>query len=312
MKKIALSISVLLTGMINAQYYPNDGHTHPQSSPYTQNHHYDGFDYFPDDYYYEYPSDYYSDSYYRSMYNDYRKSISMVNWNLWFRTHHLSPSQINLILELNRQFPSFYVWNNYYRVNPRRWWYDRFYALERILGPQIFVVFQNHYYHGHHPAYYYSNYWTNYYYPRYSVMPRYRTIHHDYYRINRGDYHRSTGQQFGWNQPRSTRNYTNFSEAHHHPRSGSVTGFRNVTPSSSGSDFTMPRAANTSTPRSNGNGFNNHTPPRSGSNFGTNPNPQNSSPRSSGFSSVNTPKSTPDHSGGRNSSSGSGRVSGFK
>lgn len=343
MKKLALTFGLLVAGMLHAQYTPHQGYDNNYYGDY-----YDDFDYFPDDYYYEYPSDYYADSYYRNIYNDYRRSITMINWNSFFRTHHLSPMQINMIIELNRQFPSFHVWNSYYRMNPRRWWYDRFYALERILGPQVFIVFQNNYYHGSHPVYYYSNYWTTHYYPRYTVMPRYRTVHVDYYRINRYDYHRSTGTKFGWNQPRSTRTYTNFSDANHNPRSGSVSGFKNDytgnsswnAPKSNGvsgfknehhenSSFGEPRNSTANTPRTPNGGFRNDssngsassvstprnhttTPPRSTSGgFRNNSGSSFSTPRNSGFSNSNT-RTMSNDTGIRNSSSGSGRVSGFK
>lgn len=165
--------------------------------------------YFPEDYYYDYPSDYYTDDYYHSFYNDYRKSVTGINWNRFFREMRLSPWQISMILDLNNQFPSYGVWNSYYRSNPNRWYYDRYYALERILGPRIYVVFQNRYYRGYNPVNYYINYWRDYYQPSYYtyyVVPRYRNINVNVYRVNRKAYHQSVGNRYGWNQPRNSNN----------------------------------------------------------------------------------------------------------
>ncbi|WP_435522478.1 hypothetical protein [Chryseobacterium indoltheticum] len=100
------------------------------------------------DYYYNYPQDYYPADYYQSYYNDYRQSIININWNGFFVQHRLNRWQIDQILYLNNLYSSFAAWNNFYRYNPDRWYYDRFYAMERILGPRVFVIFQNNYYHG--------------------------------------------------------------------------------------------------------------------------------------------------------------------
>ena len=70
-----------------------------------------------DDYYYEYPNDYYGDDYYQSYYNDYRRSISMINWQRFFMQYRLTNWQVNMIMDLNRQFDSYNVWSSYYRMN---------------------------------------------------------------------------------------------------------------------------------------------------------------------------------------------------
>lgn len=182
------------------QYYPNnDGY----NNGWYGNNDYDENYYFPDDYYYEYPDDYYADEYYRSVYNDYRRSISMVDWDRFFYENGLSSYQINMILDLNRQFDSYYTWNSYYRMNPIRWVYDRFYALRRILGTRVFIIFQDRYYNGYNPVNYYHRYWNDYYRPRYRVMPQYRTVNVNVYKIDRDYYHRSVGNRYGWNQPRN-------------------------------------------------------------------------------------------------------------
>ena len=224
MKKILLSLSLAVGTLISAQYYPQGGYSdhYPQYGTY-QNDNY----YFPEDYYYEYPEDYYDDGYYQNFYNDYNHSIVNINWNAFFREVRLSRPQITMILDLNRQFPSFYSWNSYYRMNPNRWWYDRFYALERIMGPQIFIVFQNRFYNGYSPVNYYNNYWYDYYRPRYHVRPAYANININVFRVDRNVYHRHVGSNYGWNQPRDNSYQGSF-------RGGSNSGLRTGTNTNSG------------------------------------------------------------------------------
>ena len=210
MRNLLLGMLVFMGTLLSAQYYPNNG--------WGDNDNYYGDDqdeyFFPEDYYYEYPNDYYADNYYQDYYSDYQRSINMVNWTRFFREFALTAYQINMIMDLNRQFTSYHIWNNYYRVNPVRWYYDRFYALERILGPRIFVVFQNRYYNGYSPVVYYNNRCHNYYRPRYVVRPRYANININIYRVNRYDYHQSVGRNYGWNQTRNNNSYGFRNSAH--------------------------------------------------------------------------------------------------
>ena len=195
MKKILLLIGLGFFSLGFSQYQnANNGWGHNSGSYY-------GNDdpYFDDDYYYNYPSDFYQDSYYTSFYNDYRRSIYDVNWERAFRELRLSPYQINLIIDLNNQFPNFGIWESYYRSNPNRWYYDRFYALQQILGPQVFIVFQDRYYRGYNPIVYYRTYVTKHYRPVYYMNPRYRNVNVNIYRVNKYDYHRSNNHQYGWN-----------------------------------------------------------------------------------------------------------------
>ena len=188
MKKIFYGISVLLSALISAQYYPDP---YPTSSNNTNNTYYSNEEdamYFPDDYYYEYPSDYYTDDFYQSSYNDYRQSIYEVNWNRFFARHRLSPWQIEQIMMLNDRYASYSAWNSYYRYNPDRWYYDRFYALQNIMGPRIFVIFQNNFYQGYNPVVYYQNYRRQHYVTNIYVVPRYRNININRYRIDREQY----------------------------------------------------------------------------------------------------------------------------
>ena len=204
MKKLILGLSVCFATVLSAQNYPNNGWGNGNNNDYGYNNEEDH--YFPDDYYYDYPSDYYADDYYQGFYNDYRQSLDMINWNRFFRKYRLNRQQIALILDLNNQFNSYNVWNSYYRSNPQRWYYDRYYALERILGPSVFVVFQNNYYNGYSPVAYYNHRCVDYYRPRYYVRPAYVNININRYRIDRNQYAQSVGNNYGWNQPRNVSN----------------------------------------------------------------------------------------------------------
>lgn len=202
MKKIILLSALLALSFGYAQYYPSGGYS--QGNDIWQGN--DDY-YFPDDYYYDYPNDYYHNDYYRSQYNDYKRSINRVNWTALVRDMRLSGWQAEMLFELNNQFPTFGIWYNYYSSNPSRWYYDRFYALERILGPRAFAIYQNRFYNGYSPVRYYVNYWRDYYRPRYYshyILPRYRQVNVNVYRVDRNAYHRSVGNRYGYNQPRNT------------------------------------------------------------------------------------------------------------
>jgi hypothetical protein len=210
MKKILLGFALGLAALSSAQQYPNNGWG---DDGYYQNG--DGYyndeddrNYFPDDYYYNYPQDYYPSDYYQGYYNDYRNSVVNINWNVFFRDNRLNRWQIDQILSLNNLYVNFSTWNNFYRYNPDRWYYDRFYALERILGPRVFVVFQNNYYRGASPIVYFQNYRRTYYAPRYAVMPRYRNVNINVYRVDRAKFRRMDNPTF--NVIRSSRSDNGF------------------------------------------------------------------------------------------------------
>ncbi|WP_426477025.1 hypothetical protein ACP3T3_17355 [Chryseobacterium sp. CBSDS_008] len=198
MKKIFLGLAFGLGVLTSAQQYPNngwddDGYYQNGGGYYSDE---DDRNYFPDDYYYNYPQDYYPSNYYQSYYNDYRGSIINIDWNGFFVQNRLSRWQVDQIMRLNNLYASFTAWNNFYRYNPDRWYYDRFYALERILGPRVFVVFQNNYYRGSSPIVYFQNYRRSYYVPRYAVMPRYRNININIYRVDRSRFRRMDNPTF--------------------------------------------------------------------------------------------------------------------
>ncbi len=197
MKKIFLGLAFGVGVLASAQGYPNngwddDGYYQNGGGYYSDE---DDRHYFPDDYY-NYPQDYYPNDYYQSYYNDYRNSIVNIDWNGFFVQNRLSRWQVDQIMRLNNLYGSFTVWNNFYRYNPDRWYYDRFYALERILGPRVFVVFQNNYYRGASPIVYFQNYRRTYYVPRYTVMPRYRNVNINIYRIDRAKFRRADNPTF--------------------------------------------------------------------------------------------------------------------
>ena len=183
MKKIFLTLAIIFGGLVSAQdyydTYPNDYNGYEYYD--------DSYDY-PDDYYYNYPTDYYPDQYYQGYYNDYRNAVFSVNWNQFFVQYRLTPFQIDQILALNNRFASYAAWNAYYGWNPDRWYYDRFYALQNILGPRVFVVYQNVYFRGASPFVYYRNRCVNFYARRYPVRPIYRNVNINIYKVNRGNF----------------------------------------------------------------------------------------------------------------------------
>lgn len=208
MKKILLGFALSLATLSFAQQYPNNGwgdDGYGNNSGYYNDQ--DNQNYFPDDYYYNYPQDYYPNDYYQSYYNDYRNSIININWNVFFAQNRLTRWQIDQILYLNNLYSSFSAWNDFYRYNPDRWYYDRFYAMERILGPRLFVVFQNNYYQGYSPIVYFQNYRRIHYIPRYRVMPRYRNVNINIYRVDRAKFHRRDNPTL---RIVSTRDYSGF------------------------------------------------------------------------------------------------------
>jgi len=223
MKKIFLGLALTLATLSFAQQYPDNGYGNDgYNNGYGNNDGYysdqDDQNYFPDDYYYNYPQDYYPQDYYQSYYNDYRNSIININWNVFFTQNRLSRWQIDQILRLNNLYVSFSAWNNFYRYNPDRWYYDRFYALQRIMGPRVFVVFQNNYYHGYSPIVYFQNYRRTYYTPRFRPMPRYRNVNINIYKVDRNRFRQNNPTL---NIVRVTRNNSGFRGTN-----GNNSGFR--------------------------------------------------------------------------------------
>ena len=199
MKKLVFILGLGVLPFVGAQAQSYGGYSNVNSYDVNYSYYNDDFynyatQNFPDDYFYNYPVDYYSNDYYESMYNDYRSSINTINWNALFRDYNLNRNQINLIISLNNRFSNFNAWFSYYGMNPSRWYYDRFYWLQNILGPKVFVVIQNNYYNGYNPVVYYQNYWKTYYRPRIVIMPKYKNINVRNYRVERNQFFQNTPQ----------------------------------------------------------------------------------------------------------------------
>lgn len=171
-KKIIFAAVLGNAGLILAQEYTNDRY-YDNGSGYE---YYDENYNYPDDYYYEYPDDYYTNNYYRGYYNDYRNTIVSINWDRFFVEFRLSPMQIREIRALNARFSNYGNWYGYYRYNPDRWYYDRFFTLERILGPRIYLVFYQRFYNNYNPIVYFQNYRTRHYRPTVYIAQRYRNV----------------------------------------------------------------------------------------------------------------------------------------
>lgn len=85
-------------------------------------------------------------------YNDYRRSISDVNWQSVISDLVLSTTQENQIYALNDRYRDYDSWNSVYVNNPDRWRNDRYVELERILGRDKYAKFKNRYYKGQNPV----------------------------------------------------------------------------------------------------------------------------------------------------------------
>lgn len=225
MKKILIGFALSFATLSFAQQYPNsgwgddDGYYQNDGGYYSDQ---DDQNYFPDDYYYNYPQDYYPGDYYQTNYNDYRNSIISINWNVFFNQNRLNPWQIDQIMRLNNLYANFSAWNNFYRYNPDRWYYDRFYALQRIMGPRVFVVFQNNYYRGYSPVVYFQNYRRTHYAAICRPMPRYRNVNINIYRVDRNNFRRNDNPTF--NIVRSQRPNNGFRGS---DRDRNIGGYRN-------------------------------------------------------------------------------------
>jgi hypothetical protein len=89
-------------------------------------------------------------------YNDYRRSITDVNWQNVIADLVLTTVQANQIYALNDRYRDYNSWNRIYVHNPDRWREDRYVELERILGRYKYVKFKTKYYKGQNPVAYYN------------------------------------------------------------------------------------------------------------------------------------------------------------
>ncbi|NIF06252.1 hypothetical protein F3J23_12465 [Chryseobacterium sp. Tr-659] len=93
----------------------------------------------------------------QNYYNDYRGSISSINWGQAAIFLGLNKNQINQIMILNNRYPDYNSWNRVYAKQPNRWYTDRYYAIERIMTPEQYKRFYARYYQGQNPRIIYDN-----------------------------------------------------------------------------------------------------------------------------------------------------------
>ncbi|ALR30662.1 hypothetical protein ATE47_09040 [Chryseobacterium sp. IHB B 17019] len=89
-------------------------------------------------------------------YNDYRRSITDVNWQNVVVDLVLTTVQANQIYALNDRYRDYDSWNRVYVRNPDGWRTERYAELERILGNDKYLKFKNKYYKGQNPVAYYN------------------------------------------------------------------------------------------------------------------------------------------------------------
>lgn len=87
-----------------------------------------------------------------SYYNDYRSSISGINWQTMAAELLLTPYQKEQLFALNNRYDNYDDWNRVYGNNPDRWRTHRYGELERILGREKYTKFKNRYYKGQNPV----------------------------------------------------------------------------------------------------------------------------------------------------------------
>lgn len=85
-------------------------------------------------------------------YNDYRRSITDVNWQTVAANLLLSPQQKTDLFSLNNQYSDYNSWNRAYGNNPDQWTTDRYASVERIMGKEKYEKFKNKYYKGQNPV----------------------------------------------------------------------------------------------------------------------------------------------------------------
>ncbi|MCA6068121.1 hypothetical protein JI747_013075 [Chryseobacterium sp. RG1] len=85
-------------------------------------------------------------------YNDYRRSVTDVNWATVITDLVLSQTQANQIYALNDRYHDYNSWNKVYVHNPDKWRNDRYVELERIMGRDKYLKFKNKYYKGQNPV----------------------------------------------------------------------------------------------------------------------------------------------------------------
>ncbi|MFN1215886.1 hypothetical protein ACKW6Q_02760 [Chryseobacterium kwangjuense] len=95
-------------------------------------------------------------------YNDYRRSITDINWQNVAADLILSAVQTNQLNALNDRYRDYDSWNRVYVSHPDRWREDRYYEIERILGREKYTQFKKKYYKGQNPVAVYNRNKNNY------------------------------------------------------------------------------------------------------------------------------------------------------
>lgn len=95
-------------------------------------------------------------------YNDYRRSITDINWQTVATDLLLSVAQTNQLNALNDRYHDYDSWNRVYVSNPDRWREDRYSEIERILGREKYAKFKTKYYKGQNPVAVYNHNKNNY------------------------------------------------------------------------------------------------------------------------------------------------------
>lgn len=85
-------------------------------------------------------------------YDNYRSSISDVNWTTVVADLVLNPQQKNELFALNKRYTTYDSWDNKYRNNPDSWRIERYSEIERIMGSNKYTKFKNNYYKGQNPV----------------------------------------------------------------------------------------------------------------------------------------------------------------
>ncbi|MBB6370431.1 hypothetical protein [Chryseobacterium shigense] len=95
-------------------------------------------------------------------YNDYRRSITDINWQTVATDLLLSVAQTNQLNALNDRYHDYDSWNRVYVSNPDRWKEDRYSEIEKILGREKYGKFKKKYYKGQNPVAVYNQNKNNY------------------------------------------------------------------------------------------------------------------------------------------------------
>lgn len=100
----------------------------------------------------------------QNYYDDYRGSVSSINWRDVASYLGLNGRQIAAIDVLNNRYPTYDSWDRVYRGTPDRWYRDRYGEMERIMTPAQYKRFYDRYYRGQNPVWIYGkNYDKKYY-----------------------------------------------------------------------------------------------------------------------------------------------------